>query len=723
MAAARNFHSLRFGGPAVTPQSLGVPAAAYPGRVATNADLIVAVDRQQSTLLLALGAGDTTMTVLDPSRIGADNLLSIDDEIVKTTGPPAGNVVPISRGFDGTVAAAHASGAIIAGLVDAWHHNALVAEVEAIENTLGANLSRLSSTGLIIFSSAYNFVPQSPGGNLTVGTNGVTLSPVPLGVNGSDVMHYLYISGGTGAAEAALITGGSAVAGAASGTLFITCANAHSGAWTVQSDSGGIYEAINTLPAGGGTVMIPNATTALVAGLNGIVYTRNNVALTGSGWSSVIQARPGANQNTLLQLNGSNILIRDLKIDGNVANGGSAINSTGQALQLGTSANPAINTLVDHVEVTGAGAWGITYTAGAHDDVVQNSYIHDIGPITGPGPANGFAMSFGGLPRPFNMHIRGCRIERVYNKDATLGPGASGAIGGDATDVSIEGNDILDCIQQGGGMIANGGADGIQRNWNVRNNRIVKTITLNADATSGIEMNGLGLLATGNVVSGMTSGGSAIAVEGAAGQVHANHVIANNQLYNNAFGIILINAGGSVSRAVISGNRIAGMVSGSVGIRVESACSAIDIIGNDLTDCATPVTNAAPTQVTLIGNGTVPNYIRASSTLYDAGTVQTLDSGTGVATSGAATLSHQTGTVESEILTTAAGGTYTLTLTNTLIVATSKIFANAYLGTSTTGTPQVVGCTPFNGSMICVVRNVHATQAFNGSIKIQFLVN
>ncbi|HZO57460.1 MAG TPA: hypothetical protein VFB63_32410, partial [Bryobacteraceae bacterium] len=74
-----------------------------------------------------------------------------------------------------------------------------------------------SSSPSEVNSAGFNFLPQSPGGSLSVGSNTITLSPVPDGVNGSNSDHYLYISGGVGTAEAVLITGGSAVSGAASG--------------------------------------------------------------------------------------------------------------------------------------------------------------------------------------------------------------------------------------------------------------------------------------------------------------------------------------------------------------------------------------------------------------------------------------------------------------------------------------------------------------------------
>jgi hypothetical protein len=238
----KTFGASGFGATA-SPQSLGKPAATYPGAVATDSDMIIAVDRQQTRLALPLNALDTSMTVVDPSVIKAYNLLSIDNEIVKTTGPPAGNVVPITRAFDGTTAAVHLASAVVSGFVDAYHHNRLIAEVEAIENALGPNLSKIPAVQFH-FSTQYEFAPQQPGGSLTVGTNSITLSPVPLGVNGSNVDHYLYVDQGTGTAEPVKITGGTAVSGAPSGTLFITCANAHSGAWRIQTATAGIQEAI-----------------------------------------------------------------------------------------------------------------------------------------------------------------------------------------------------------------------------------------------------------------------------------------------------------------------------------------------------------------------------------------------------------------------------------------------------------------------------------------------
>lgn len=85
------------------------------------------------------------------------------------------------------------------------------------------------------------------GGSITGSSSvTVTFSRGPLGVNGSDSKHYLYLSGGTGTPESVLITGGTCTSGSNSScTLQFTPANNHSGAWTLGSATSGLQEAGN----------------------------------------------------------------------------------------------------------------------------------------------------------------------------------------------------------------------------------------------------------------------------------------------------------------------------------------------------------------------------------------------------------------------------------------------------------------------------------------------
>jgi len=116
------------------------------------------------------------------------------------------------------------------------------------------------------------------------------------------------------------------------------------------------------------------------------------------------------------------------------------------------------------------------------------------------------------------------------------------------------------------------------------------------------------------------------------------------------------------------------------------------------------------------------NVARISLDTRAAGGFVVQDKGTVSATAGAATLSQQAGVVTSEALTTAAGADYTLTLTNTLVAATSIVFVSLATGTNTIAPIYVSKVTPGSGSVVIVVRNGHASSALDGTIKISFLV-
>jgi hypothetical protein len=100
-------------------------------------------------------------------------------------------------------------------------------------------------------------------GNLSAAGAGkvITLTPCPKGLAGADANHYVYISGGTGTAEAPLITGGvvgggTCTSGAASGTIIVTTTQPHTGGWSVTSAGAGIPEACRVL----GSVHVPFGT-------------------------------------------------------------------------------------------------------------------------------------------------------------------------------------------------------------------------------------------------------------------------------------------------------------------------------------------------------------------------------------------------------------------------------------------------------------------------------
>lgn len=146
----------------------------------------------------------------------------------------------------------------------------------------GTNIwTPLSTTGYLS-SPDYNFTAQAPGGSLTGGASAtVTLTPCPIGVAGSDLLHYLYVSGGTGTAEAVLITGGTCTSGLSTGTVTFTPANSHSGAWTIQSATAGLTETQNICPTNGCEIHVPSGDYSLYGPFT--KSTSQSVWITGEG--------------------------------------------------------------------------------------------------------------------------------------------------------------------------------------------------------------------------------------------------------------------------------------------------------------------------------------------------------------------------------------------------------------------------------------------------------
>ena len=118
------------------------------------------------------------------------------------------------------------------------------------------------------------------------------------------------------------------------------------------------------------------------------------------------------------------------------------------------------------------------------------------------------------------------------------------------------------------------------------------------------------------------------------------------------------------------------------------------------------------------------NNVNAELTALQAATafVTSGNSGTATASGGAATLNNKAGVVTTESLNTAAAANYTLTLTNDQIAAADIVLVTVGQGTNTGGTPVLTTVTPASGSVAIIVKNDHATTAFNGTLKISFIV-
>jgi hypothetical protein len=128
------------------------------------------------------------------------------------------------------------------------------AGTQSIVQPVGSQMTVNNLSGVRYVTASDNW-SASPSGSLTGGTQAtVTLTPCPMGVDTSGFsMYFVYLSV-QGTPEPVMVTGGTCVAGAGSGTIVFTPANSHGAGYKIGSASSGIQEAINDacgLPAGG----------------------------------------------------------------------------------------------------------------------------------------------------------------------------------------------------------------------------------------------------------------------------------------------------------------------------------------------------------------------------------------------------------------------------------------------------------------------------------------
>ncbi|HZQ20526.1 MAG TPA: hypothetical protein VFA90_17670 [Terriglobales bacterium] len=180
--------------------------------------------------------------------------------VSSTSGPAGGvlsllfgghNALPTPTGLsinnDGTINFADnqqlPASAVAAALLASPNQAAGGNSLAPVVNTVSYSWSQTPGTNSSSGGSGNSGGAATPANPLQAGTNTVTLTPCPFGVNGSDLFHYLYISG-TGTAEAVLITGGTCKSGASSGTIQFTAQYAHPVGYSIGSASDGVQEAL-----------------------------------------------------------------------------------------------------------------------------------------------------------------------------------------------------------------------------------------------------------------------------------------------------------------------------------------------------------------------------------------------------------------------------------------------------------------------------------------------
>lgn len=140
------------------------------------------------------------------------------------------------------------------------------------------------------------------------------------------------------------------------------------------------------------------------------------------------------------------------------------------------------------------------------------------------------------------------------------------------------------------------------------------------------------------------------------------------------------------------------------------------------TELYASVGTGAAAVTSLTASGAVAGATVTSTGLETAGSIK-LDTGTKTATAsgGAATLNKSSGIITSEALTTAAGSDYTLVLTNSVIAAGDNALVSVDSNGSA-GLPLLYSAKCTSNTLTVIVRNAHASAAFNAAIKIGFAI-
>lgn len=101
---------------------------------------------------------------------------------------------------------------------------------------------------------------------------------------------------------------------------------------------------------------------------------------------------------------------------------------------------------------------------------------------------------------------------------------------------------------------------------------------------------------------------------------------------------------------------------------------------------------------------------------------RTVDNGTGTESANAVTVNFPMGRITTSSLSTAAGATYTITVTCSHCTSASNVFLTRNGGSNTAGVPLLEVTTISDGSFVITVRNAHASAALNGTLVIAFEV-
>lgn len=428
-------------------------------------------------------------------------------------------------------------------------------------------------------------------------------------------VHYLWISGGVGTAEAALITGGTCTSGASSGTIKLYVSNSHSGSYTISSATSGVMEAIYAQSTTFRRVQMPAGDVTLYAP----VWLTNlyGVDLFGGGISSTTIRRFASYTNGdlfLVDSIGSGSTVHSLH-DFWVASDTVFADSGTAAIRLRYIT--CCGTVLENIRVWNERYGFVVYSS---DDITLNQ-VEYVQTNNSAAPQAGLYVTQESSNASSNIFVNGGQF--ITNEGYTL------------SGVNVLGNGVL--IESADGLTLNGPY--IRGDFGIR---------INPPSTATLS----GILVTGAVIDRVRS--FAISVAAASSMAHGQVSVANTYISGNYTGplVRLDMTNVTTGRYVITGSDVSGSVAtcvdlvnaknvvianntigtcdtsgvGGQGVEIGggTATDGISINGNRFADTSGPTTDYAIRLNSNITNSSIANNViaaqAAASIFYNSGT-------------------------------------------------------------------------------------------------------
>lgn len=295
------------------------------------------------------------------------------------------------------------------------------------------------------------------------------------------------------------------------------------------------------------------------------------LTLKGQGATTIIKAKNGANLSNLIGVTGIGCTVRNLVLDGNRSNAGTAELSASYGINCVASNFTAEN--VEFRECNRMGAFIGSSTATPTNIKFLKCWFRDIGGLnTNSGLGVGI---FGGGAFPADdVKIDKCRFENIYNKFAGF-PGDSTAMNIIAKNITVTNCTLKNNHNVGGGQMAltsdgtTGAPDG---NFIVMNNTVLHDVSVGGESTTAIEIEGRKAIVTGNRCQSLNGDGVRFETSG------GDSVISGNVINCTANGVNLITVGGTgVQKTLVHGNNV---MAANTGISVQGNPGGVQIVDN-----------------------------------------------------------------------------------------------------------------------------------------------